>query len=272
MRMAAKDLRVSHSTVSRRIEALEGKLGARLFDRLPEGYKLTPAGIDLLPISQELRSQVDAYSLKVLGRDTELEGQICVTMPDVIAVEVMMPYIAEFQSLYPAITVRIDDSYEVYDLNRREADIAFRFTNEPPEHLIGRRVATAYEAVYGHKDYVTQHDPNAQTSTARWVGWGLPEDNPEWITNSPFPNLKMACHLNNPLLQKQAVTRQMGLGYLPCAIMDNEPDLVRLTDPTPVRDVWVLTHRDLRDTARLRVFREFIFSKAAELTVRFRGT
>ncbi len=271
MRMAAKELRVSHSTVSRRIEALEGKLGARLFDRLPEGYRLTPAGIDLLPISQELRSQVDAYSLKVLGRDTELEGQICVTMPDVVGVEVMMPYIAEFQSLYPAITVRIDDSYEVYDLNRREADIAFRFTNEPPEHLIGRRVATAFEAVYAHKDYIGIHDPTLEESTARWVGWGLPEDDPEWIKTSPFPKLKMAGHFNNPLLQKRAVLQQMGLGFLPCAIMDDEPDLIRLTEPTPAREVWVLTHRDLRDTARLRVFREFIFSKAGELTDRFRG-
>ena len=271
MRMAAKELRVSHSTVSRRIEALESKLNARLFDRLPEGYKLTPAGRDLLPISQELRSQVDAYSLKVLGRDTELEGHICVTMPDVVAVEVMMPYIAEFHQLHPAITVRVDDSYEVYDLNRREADIAFRFTNEPPEHLIGRRVATAHEAVYGHKEYLEKYDPYAANSSARWVGWGMPEENPEWIKTSPFPDLKMAGHFNNPMLQKQAVLHQMGLGYLPCAIMDRHPDLVRITKPAPSRDVWVLTHRDLRDTARLRVFREFIFGKSAELSARFSG-
>lgn len=271
MRMAAKTLRVSHSTVSRRIEALEKSLGARLFDRLPEGYQLTAAGVDLLPISQELRDQVDAYSLKVLGRDTELEGQICVTMPDIVAVEVMIPYIAEFQSLYSNISVRIEDSYEVLDLNRREADIAFRFTNEPPEHLIGRRIATVFDAVYAHKDYLKEHNPSAPESTARWVGWGMPETKPEWIKSSPYPDLKLAGHFNNPIIQKQAVINKLGLGYLPCLVMDNVPDIVRISEPKPATDFWVLTHKDLRDTARLRVFREFIFSKAKELSVRFEG-
>lgn len=271
MRMAAKNLRVSHSTVSRRIDALESKLAARLFDRLPEGYKLTPAGRDLLPISQELREKVDAYSLKVLGRDTELEGTICVTMPDVIAIEIMMPYIAEFQQLYPDIMVRIEASMEVFDLNRREADIAFRFTNEPPEHLIGRRVASAHQAVYAHKDYATQHDFNDPACEAKWIGWGQPVEAPAWIATSPFPHLKMANYFDNPLIQREAVRQKLGLGFLPCAIMDKDGDFVRLTAPAPSRDFWVLTHKDLKDTARLRVFREFIFSKAGEFSRLFSG-
>ena len=271
MRMAAKNLRVSHSTVSRRIDALESKLAARLFERLPEGYKLTPAGRDLLPISQELRETVDAYSLKVLGRDTELEGAICVTMPDVIAIEVMMPYIAEFQQLYPDIMVRIEASMEVFDLNRREADIAFRFTNEPPEHLIGRRVASAHQAVYAHKDYAAQHDFNDPDCEARWIGWGQPVEAPTWIATSPFPHLKMGNYFDNPLIQREAVRQKLGLGFLPCAIMDKDEDFIRLTAPAPSREFWVLTHKDLKDTARLRVFREFIFSKAGEFSRLFSG-
>lgn len=271
MRTAAKDLRVSHSTVSRRIEALEKQLAARLFDRMPDGYTLTPAGCDLLPISQELREKVDAYGLKVLGRDTELEGQICVTMPDSVAVAVLMPYFAEFQTIYPEITLKIDDSIEVYDLNRREADIALRFTNEPAEHLIGRRIAKAYQAVYAHKDYAEKHDFSDLESDAKWIGWGTPEDNPSWIKASPYPHLQMAGHFNNPLIQREAVRQKMGIGNLPCAIMDSDHSFVRLTKPTPALDFWVLTHRDLRSTERLRVFREFIFSKADELNAIFRG-
>ncbi len=271
MRMAAKTLRVSHSTVSRRIEALESKLAARLFDRLPEGYVLTPAGRDLVPVSQELREKVDAYSLKVMGRDTELEGTICVTMPDVIAVEVIMPYIAEFQQLYPDIMIRIEASMEVLDLNRREADIAFRFTNEPPEHLIGRRVATANQAVYVHKNYAARHNFNDPDCAATWIGWGEPVDAPKWIATSPYPHLKMSNHFNNPLIQREAVRQQLGIGFLPCVIMDSDPSLIRLTKPVPSRDFWVLTHKDLKDTARLRVFREFIFSKAGELSRKFGG-
>jgi len=271
MRTAAKNLRVSHSTVSRRIEALEKQLAARLFDRMPDGYKLTPAGKDLLPISQELRERVDAYGLKVLGRDTELEGQICLTMPDAVAVAVLMPYFAEFQNLYPEITLKIDDSIEVYDLNRREADIALRFTNEPADHLIGRRIAKAHQAVYAHSEYAAKHELSDPNCTAGWLGWGLPEEKPDWIQLSPYPHLKLAGHFNNPLIQKEAVRQKMGVGYLPCAIMDGDPAFVRLSEPKPSLDFWVLTHRDLRSTERLKVFREFIFSKATELADQFAG-
>lgn len=271
MRMAAKQLRVSHSTVSRRIEALESKLKARLFDRLPEGYQLTLAGRDLLPIAQELREQVDAYSLKVLGRDTELEGSICVTMPDTAAVAFLMPYIAEFQRRYPAIHVKIDDSDAVYDLNRREADIALRFTNDPPEHLIGRRIATAHQAVYATRDYLASHDPNKANSGAQWVGWGSPEEAPSWVASTPYPDLPIACHFNNALIQREAVRQGIGLGYLPCSIMDDDPTFIRLTKPQPSMDFWVLSHRDLRATARLRAFREFFFEKAGELSLILSG-
>lgn len=271
MRAAAKTLRVSHSTVSRRIETLEKQLAARLFDRMPDGYQLTPAGRDLLPISQELRRQVDTYGLKVLGRDTELEGQICVTMPDSVAVAVLMPYFAEFQEIYPDITLKIDDSQEIYDLNRREADIALRFTNEPADHLIGRRIAKAHQAAYAHTEYAAKFDFSEAHCNARWIGWGSPEEQPTWISASPYPHLKMAGHFNNPLIQREAVRQQMGIGYLPCAIMDGDPDFVRLSKPKPAMDFWVLTHRDLRSTERLKVFREFIFSKAGELDARLRG-
>ncbi len=271
MRTAAKNLRVSHSTVSRRIEALETKLAARLFDRMPEGYRLTPAGRDLLPISRELRERVDSYSLKVLGRDTELEGQISITMPDVVAVEILIPYIARFHVQYPQITVKVDDSLEMYDLNRREADIALRFTNEPAEHLIGRRIANAHQAVYGHRSYLEMHDPAAPDSGAQWVGWGEPVEAPSWIAKTPYPHLKLAGHFDNALIQKEAVRQKMGLGYLPCAIMDKDDDFVRITEPKPSLDFWVLTHRDLKDTGRLKVFREFIFSHADELAETFSG-
>jgi len=271
MRAAAKSLRVSHSTVSRRIEALEKQLAARLFDRMPDGYQLTPAGRDLLPISRELREKVDAYGLRVLGRDTDLEGQISVTMPDAVAVAVLMPYFAEFQSLYPEITLKIDDSLEVYDLNRREADIALRFTSEPAEHLIGRRIGKAHQAAYAHADYIVKYDLSDPDCTAKWVGWGSPEEGPAWIESSPYPQLKLAGHFNNPLIQREAVRQQMGIGYLPCAIMDDDPTFVRLSKPQPSVDFWILTHRDLRSTERLKVFREFIFSKTAELASCFAG-
>lgn len=271
MRAAAKKLGVSHSTVSRRIDSLESQLSARLFDRLPDGYQLTKAGRELLPIANELRQSVDAYHLKVLGRDTELEGTITVTMPDAAAITFLMPYIAEFQRQYPGILVKIDDSFAVYDLTRREADIAMRFTNAPPEHLIGRKIGTVYHAVYATQAYIDTHQPMAANSTAQWIAWGLPTERPDWIAKSPFPNLAIASYFDNVMIQKEAVRNNMGLGFMPCPMVDADPEFVRLTTPEPSFDFWILTHQDLRATARLKVFRQFFFERATEISALLRG-
>lgn len=271
MRAAAKALRVSHSTVSRRIDSLESNLSARLFDRLPEGYKLTTAGHDLVPIALQLRQQVDAYQLKTLGRDKDMEGNITLTMPDAIAVSCLMPIIAEFQKKHPSITIKIDDSENIYDLNRREADIALRITNDPSPHLVGRKLGTIYQAVYASRTYLEKTDPNDPTSDAQWVGWGTPEDNPAWVARSPYPHLTLAGHYDNALIQREAVRNDMGLGYLPCILMDDDDTFIRLSEPQKSMDFWVLTHRDLKETARLKAFRDFIFEHATALSTRFTG-
>ncbi|WP_262696219.1 LysR family transcriptional regulator [Kordiimonas aquimaris] len=271
MRAAAKTLRISHSTVSRRIDSLESNLSARLFDRLPEGYKLTTAGRDLVPVAQQLRQEVDAYHLKTLGRDKGMEGNITLTMPDAIAISCLMPIIAAFQQKHPAITIKIDDSASIYDLNRREADIALRVTNAPSPHLVGRKLGTVYQAVYASRTYLEKTNPNDPASDAKWIGWGTPEDNPAWIARSPYPHLALSGHYDNALIQREAVRNDMGLGYLPCILMDDDDSFVQLSEPVPSMEFWVLTHRDLKETARLKAFRDFIFEHAPTLSKRFRG-
>lgn len=271
MRAAAKAIRVSHSTVSRRIDSLESSLNTRLFDRLPEGYSLTNAGHELVPVAQKMRGNIDTYQLKLLGRDADLQGHITITMPDSVAVSFLMPIIAEFQAKYPQIIVKIDDSTAIFDLTRREADIALRFTNTPPEHLIGRKIGAMYQATYASASYIEDHKPEDVNTTARWVAWGQPETNPAWIARSPYPHLPIAGHYDNPLIQREAIRNNVGLGYLPCAIMEGDPCFVRLSEPEPQMDFWVLSHPDLKATARLKVFREFLFKRADKIAAILRG-
>lgn len=271
IRAAAKSLRVSHSTVSRRIESLENNLSAKLFDRLSDGYKLTTAGYDLVPVAEGVRQKVDQYQLKVLGRDKDMKGNIVLTMPDAIALSYMMPIFAAFQKKYPEIAIKIDDSTDMLDLNKREADIALRFTNKPPEHLVGRKLGTSYQAVYATPEYIKKHAPFSPTSGAKWIAWGLPENNPAWIAGSAFPDLGISGHYNNVLIQREAIRNHMGIGYLPCLLMDDDRDFVRLTKPEPSLDFWVLTHRDLKETSRLKAFRDFIFDHANDLAEKLKG-
>lgn len=272
MRVAAKSLKVSHSTVSRRVETLEDDLGVRLFDRMPDGYRLTKSGRELLPVALNMDENLHTFGRHIAGRDDELTGQVCVTMPDAAAISLLMPYLNEFMEKYPEIQVKVNDSFEVFDLSRREADVAIRFTDNPPEHLIGRRIGTLHQATYATREYLRNHDPFDPQSDAKWVGWGSPDDKPGWIEKfSPFPHLGVTGHFNNVLLQVQAVKAHMGLGYFPCMLAAHEPDLVQLGKPTPHYGVWLLSHRDLRAAARMRAFRQFIIDRIPTLKASLEG-
>jgi DNA-binding transcriptional LysR family regulator len=271
MRVAAKNLRVSHSTVSRRIDALEADLGVRLFDRTSDGYRLTRSGDDLMPVALSVEESLHSFGRNVAGRDSDLKGQVCVTVPDVMATSFLMPYFTEFMGEYPDIQLKIQDSFEVFDLSRREADVAIRFTNNPPEHLIGRKLGNVHQAAYATRTYLEKHDPAAPNSTAKWIGWGQPDERPAWVARSPFPHLGVVGHFNNMIIQYQAAKQDVGIGYFSCVQGDPDPDLVRLSTPKPTLDIWLLSHRDLRAAARMRAFRQFITKRQPQLAAALAG-
>ncbi len=271
MRAAAKQLKVSHSKVSRRVESLESSMGVKLFDRLPDGYQLTEAGQELLPVALQTDDNLHAFGRSVTGRDSTLEGQVCVTIPDVVVINLFMPYFLNFMEENPEIQIKVSDSTEVFDLSRREADVAIRLTYEPPEHLIGRCLGQMHQAVYATQAYVKKYRPDLKKSPARWIGWGTPEQRPNWVDKSPFPYLRMRGHFNNILIQLEATKQDAGIGYFPCFLGDSAPELVRLSDPVPSLEVWLLSHRDLRAAARMRAFRQFIIRHIPDIKARLEG-
>ena len=271
MRVAAKKLHVSHSTVSRRIEALEAGLSVRLFDRMPDGYRLTLSGEELMPVALDMEERLNGFGRNVVGRDDALEGQVCVTIPEVVATTFFMPYFIEFMEKYPGIQIKVRDSFEVFDLSRREADVAIRFTSKPPEHLIGRKLGNLHQAAYATRSYIAKHNPEEPSSDAKWIGWGTPEEKPSWIAKSPFPHLRIAGHFNNMSIQYQATKQNLGIGFFACTLGDTDPDLVRLSTPKPTMDVWLLSHRDLRASARMRAFRQFLIKRQPVLAATLAG-
>ncbi|WP_262692907.1 LysR family transcriptional regulator [Kordiimonas aestuarii] len=272
MRAAAQALKVSHSTVSRRIDALEGALNVRLFDRMPDGYRLTGAGEELLPVALQTDECLHTFGRSVAGRDDMLSGQVRLTLPDpIVATGHFGDIFLGFMRQYPEIQLRIDSSMELFDLSRREADVALRFTNTPPVHLIGRKLGNMHQAIYGTQEYIRAHPPEGPESDARWVGWGEPDHCPEWIARSPYPHLKVLGHFDSLDIQLAMIKQGGGIGFIPCLVGDCQPDLVRLSEPVATIDVWLLSHGDTRGAARMRAFRQYLLERAADIEAALAG-
>ncbi len=255
VRVAAEKLGVSHSTVARRIEAMEQRLAVKLFDRLPSGYVVTVVGEDMLKVAEQVETELGGLERRILGHDHKLAGRIRVTMVDALAVGLLMPHLSEFTEKYPEIDLEIDVTYDTADLSNREADVAIRFAQNPPELLIGRRLLTCTTAAYASQNYLDQHDLQA-TDKARWIGFG----GHDLVKKSQFPHIPVKGKFVSLMVQLEACKHGMGIGMLPCFLAEPERALQRLSPPAqnPNFDLWLLAHPDTRTNARIRVFKDFI--------------
>ncbi|MGH8222902.1 MAG: LysR family transcriptional regulator [Woeseiaceae bacterium] len=268
-RGAAALLGLSHTTVARRAGQLESRLGARLFDRDVSGYRLTGAGETMMSSAVQAEEALLAAERRLQGRDDQLSGEIRLTTADIIATRLIMPDLVTFARRYPEIDLHVLMSYDVFDLGRREADIAIRFLRPgqlPPEDLVGRKLATGMSCYYASRDYLGEHDPWQTGSSARWIGWDESKRQPPWVRSSPFPDVPAYGRLGNALLQAEAARSGLGLTVLPCFVGDTTEGLQRIPGCRPFEnfEIWLLSHPDLRDAARLRTFRRFIADAFAE--------
>lgn len=259
VRAAAATLGVSHSTVARRVDAMEEKLAVRLFERLPTGYVATQVGEDMMEVAEHVEDELEALERRIVGHDSRLSGRIRVTMVDALATNLLMPHLAAFTQKYPEIDLEVPVAYEEADLDRREADVALRFTRNPPAHLIGRRLLTCATAAYASHEYLDGHDTRDSTAT-RWIGFGERKPFPKWVKESAFPDIPAKGQFVNLLVQLAACKAGVGIAMLPCFLGESEPSLRRLSPGKldPAFELWLLTHRDMRTSARIRAFSEFI--------------
>lgn len=262
---AARELGVNHSTVFRRLNALESELGVRLFERLPTGYVLTAPGEEMLAAAGRIEEEIAALDRHISGRDHRLSGAIRVTTTDTLGLSFIQPYLFGFHQHYPGIQVELVISNEFFSLTKREADIAIRPTREPPEELVGRRLSDIAWAVYGSIDYFkgrrkprTREDLTGHALVCGDDSLGtLPAA--RWLKHHGA-QADVAYRTNSIMAQVSAVKAGFGLAVLPCFLADTEANLVRVLPPDAdlTGQLWLLTHRDLRHTARIRAFMEFM--------------
>lgn len=242
-------LSVNHATVSRRLAAMNDGRGAAMFERVDGRYRPTPRGETLLAAARRMEDAVYAAERQALGHERHMSGPLSLSLPDVIAKHLLMADIGRFQDAYPEIRLTLQTSHSFADLDRREADLVVRITNEPPDHLVGRRLFKYARCGYATADYLNKRDPQS----LRWLGWPEDPDRPEWVRQSVYPEVPVGLRIEDPLLRHAAALAGQGLILEACLLGDPEPRLLRLPNdpPKPDRDIWVLTHPDLKDAPKV---------------------
>jgi len=251
---AGRRLDVNHTTVARRITALESTLGTRLFDRTPDGYAMTQAAENIYDDVLAMEQHAQAVDRTTYGRDAELQGPLKLTAPYDVANRLIVPELKRFQKDYPGIDLELLTTTGLVDLAAREADIAVRLTPKPPEYLVGREVVPLRHGVYGTLGYLRRMGERPDVILFR-----TESGSPEWVRRLS-PDARIVLRTDNLTTVRSAVAAGLGLARMPCFEADLDRSLRRVDiDLTPSDwGVWILNHVDLRSTARVRVCREFL--------------
>ncbi len=278
---AAEIVGVNHSTVFRRLGELERRLGTPLFERHRTGYAPTPAGEEMAALAERMEEDVASFARKLAGQELVPSGELRVTTNDTLLASLLMPVLARFRLAHPNIRLDMLLSNQSLNLSKRDADIAVRATDDPPDTLVGRRIGSIVWSIYGRRadfpEAAAGRMPSAEDMASRnWVSLG-----------DQFAHLKahrhvreaaeperIAMKINTVLGLGEAVAEGIGIGPLPAFIADRNPNLVRLTPPNPAfsTGLWLLTHQDLKNSPRVRAFMDVAGAELAKARPLLEGT
>lgn len=266
---AGRALRVSQTTVARRIAALEEALGLPLFDRRQAGYSLTPHGESLIGRARVVETATAdfAEASAALARDTS--GTVRITTQEIFAHTLLGPMLRELHERHPEIVIELDTQQELLDLGDGQADIAIRSTNlTPPAGTVGRRLCVDDWTLYCSRDYAALHGvPRTRDDLLRHaiIGGGggkLWRHYEAWLISLGLEK-QVAMHHSTSTGLLSGVRSGFGLAVLPCLVADAEPDLIRCLPPRDAhgRDMWLLTHDRVRHTPRVRMTIDFLYDR-----------
>jgi DNA-binding transcriptional LysR family regulator len=275
---AAKELKSSAATVGRRVGELERRLGARLFDRRPAGYFLTEDGEAIRVKAEQIESAIISVQRATLGRDLRPTGKVRVAASDDVATCVIAPNLHAFQTRCPDISLELIAQYDLVNLARFEADIAIRGVRPREKDLVARRVGSWDCALYAARSYAAEHDlkvGSVDFSKVDIITW---TDGTAHLRGGPWfkehaRSARVALKSNSRRVQHAACEAGLGLAILPCLIADKQRELVCVLPHEKVLSVelWLVVHRDLVRSARIRATMDFLAETAASYRDRAQG-
>lgn len=268
---AATRLDVNTSTIGRRLDAMEARCGAHLFDRTPAGIHPSELARALLPIAESME-QVAADALRVIaGRETEPEGLVRLTAPPGLANWFIAPALVELRRRYPKLVIELDASIGYADLTRREADLALRISRPSSGELVAQRLVEAHSVIVAAPERVRALGRLTSLEQIEWITWGrdlagFPDA--AWLrehvdasrivlrTSSMDAQLHAAKAGLGAMLLQQPFGEWAGLRELPIA-----PSLAKRLAPLPHGALWLVGHAALLDVPRVRVVWDFIVER-----------
>lgn len=267
---AAEVLGVHHATVIRHIDALEERLGVKLFQRHARGYTATEAGEDLLRVAQATDDQFSQLAGRIRGRGNDVSGELVVTSLSGLS-HLLIPVLADFQRAYPEIVVRYLTGERLFRLEYGEAHVAIRAGGAPdqPDNVVQpfhRQQITlfasdAYIEAHGlpagvedfaqHR-FVSADDPKSRAPFARWL-------------RETVPDSCITFRSSDVHAQRRAVKEGAGIGFMSRL---QALEMGGLTEVVPPRDewaaqLWLVTHMDLHRTTKVQSFLTFLKERAA---------
>jgi len=264
---AARMMGLTHSTVFRKLNAIEKKTGVRFFDRLPHGYVMTESGEATKRFGERMESEMHALGREILGRDARLQGKVRMTAPEGLATTLLPPVLAGFHRKHPDVSVELIVSSFALDLAHREADIALRVTNSPPDTSLGRKICGFGNDLYASPAYL-QTRKDTPLSEHDWV---MSEGSADWVIPMIWKSRSRAeerivMSSNSITAVVGAARAGFGVVTLPSFLGDPDPDLLAVPHQLNnlLLELWVLTHPDLRYTARVKALMAHLHTALVE--------
>lgn len=257
---AARKLGLTQPTLSRQVAAIEQVMGVTLFERVGKSMALTPTGLDLLEHARAMGAAAEALSLAATGSSQAVRGVVSVSATDAVATTLLPPLVKKLHDQEPGITIDVIPSNALSDLLRREADIAIRHVKPEQPDLIARLVREATAYFYVSESWVNAHGhPRSAEDAARlsFVGSDRSGQYLGYLRTHglPLSEANFSCYADHSVAHWALVRQGMGIGVMMEEIALATPGMVRvLDDLPPVRfPIWLVTHRELRTSKRIRM-------------------
>ncbi|NIJ34795.1 LysR family transcriptional regulator [Sphingomonas oligoaromativorans] len=254
---AAPRLGMTQPTAGRRLRALELQLQASLFQRTPQGFRLTDEGEAMLLHAERMAEEAQALERKLLGQARGLEGGLRISSSDWFSNQVLAEPLADFAAAHPRVTIELIADWRMLDLERREADMVLRFRPFTGPDIVQRRLTTIRYGLYASQAYLEEHGWSGGGTGAGLRLIAMDEAlgqlaDVDWMRRH-WPEASFALRSNSREAQARACVQGAGLAVLPRVIGDMVPlTLLEVEEAPPSREVWLGYHRDLKRLARLR--------------------
>ena len=257
---AARKLGLTQPTLSRQVAAIEQRMGVTLFERVGKAMALTPTGLDLLEHARAMGAAAEALSLAATGRSQAVGGVVSVSATDVVAAHLLPPLVRQLREAEPGITLEVISSNALSDLLRREADIAIRHVKPEQPELIARLIREAAANFYASEDWVKAHGHPRHAAEVAHLPFVGSDRSGQFLAylrqhGLPLTEANFSCYADHSMAHWALVRHGLGIGAMMEEVARDTPGIVRvLDDVPPVRfPVWLVTHRELRTSRRIRV-------------------